>query len=102
MTLAAIRSAYGVPAWPLARVLYTAGGAARSGVIVGSSGPCLIVRFDDNRRTAYLHPTWGVVYLDPQPPRPKKPKKTLGPRRARRTPIETPGEPGNTTKDDNT
>lgn len=62
-----IRASYGVSAWVGGRIRFTPGiafgFAQKEGVILGAKGPYLRVRFDGEKRTVFLHPTWEVTYL---------------------------------------
>lgn len=65
MSMEQIRRTYGVPAKRGARVGFNPTGARESrGVIVGSRGMYLRVRWDLEGRTVSLHPTWCIKYLD--------------------------------------
>mgnify|MGYP001214948660 FL=1 len=61
MSLEYIRNTYKVPAKKGQRVLYTGGGAAIGGTIVGSRDASLRVRTDDGH-TGFYHPTWEMQY----------------------------------------
>lgn len=62
--LAYIRGYYRVPAHKGRQVTFAfPKGTVRTGTIVGSSGPHLLVDFGD-RIPEVLHPTWEVSYLD--------------------------------------
>ena len=64
MSMAYIRRAYGVPAKRGGRVAFNPHGQVRSiGVIVGSRGARLRVRWDGDGTTHTLHPTWRIEYL---------------------------------------
>ena len=66
MSMDYIRRTYNVPAWRGARVQYdgvTLGQPPLLGTVTGSKGALLRVRFDGERRTHILHPTWALVYL---------------------------------------
>lgn len=60
-----IRDSYGVPAYRGRRVRYTGRGKERpmDGTILCASGPYLSVRFDGQKESSRLHPTWEVEYL---------------------------------------
>jgi hypothetical protein len=60
MSMIYIRKAYGVPAKRGGRVRYR----GREGTITSACGPHLRVRFDGDKRTSILHPTWSVDYLE--------------------------------------
>ena len=65
MSLAYIRSYYGVPAYEGREVAYTeTPGDIRTGRIVGANGPHLLVDFGPSVCEAPLplHPTWNVTY----------------------------------------
>ena len=64
MSMAYIRKTYSVPAQRGGRIRYE---GQLSGVIVGSSGAHLRVRFPMLGKTAILHPTWRVEYLPNNP-----------------------------------
>lgn len=62
--LAYIRKFYGVPAKMGGRVqFWWPPTDEQKGTITGASGPYLRVRFDGEKRTAFLHPTWEITYL---------------------------------------
>lgn len=64
MSMAYIRDHYDVPAKRGARIRFQPYRDAYDGVIVGSCGQYLRVRFDGEPLTIQtLHPTWGVTYL---------------------------------------
>lgn len=66
MSIEQIRRQYGVPAKIGARVRYTGRpGQEYNGVIVGSRGPYLRIRFSalHNGRILDYHPTWELKYL---------------------------------------
>ena len=56
-----IRDAYGVEAHQFQRIRYEMDG--REGVILGGKSGRLRVRFDGEKRTAFLHPDWKITYL---------------------------------------
>lgn len=60
MSLAYIRWAYSVPAYKGNTIRFM---TRLKGVIVGSSGPHLRVRFDQDKKSKILHPTWEVEYI---------------------------------------
>lgn len=62
-TMDYIRKQYGVHAKRGGRVEFSGGGVSRQGVILGSKGPYLRVRFDGESRVNLLHPTWELRYL---------------------------------------
>ena len=66
MSMKYIRDYYGVPAKRGARVRYFDGVNEFFGVIVGSRGSLLRVRFDGEKGASLLHPTWWVEYLTTQ------------------------------------
>jgi hypothetical protein len=57
-----IRETYGVPAYRGRRIRFTHG-EPREGVILSGSGPYIRVRFDGEKISKRLHPTWEVEYL---------------------------------------
>lgn len=59
MSMQYIRDYYGVPAKRHSRVVVD----GKPGVITGSSGPHLKVRFDGEKVSDKAHPTWRVTYL---------------------------------------
>lgn len=59
MSLAYIRRAYSVPAYKGSTVWFM---TQLKGVIIGSSGPHLRVRFGHDKKSKILHPTWEVEY----------------------------------------
>lgn len=59
-----IRSFYGVPAKRGGRVRFF----GKAGTITSAKGPHLRVRFDGERRSRCLHPTWGVEYVNADKP----------------------------------
>ena len=63
MSMAYIRSAYGVPAKRGTRVAFTTAPKAVQGTIVGTRGQYLRVRWDESQRIDTMHPTWMLVYL---------------------------------------
>ena len=64
MSMEYIRKTYGVPAKRGAEIVYHGGDCDLVGVITGTSGARLRVRFDGSRhRKMILHPTWCVRYL---------------------------------------
>lgn len=63
MSMAYIRTFYGVPAKRGARVAFTHAERAVQGTIIGSRGAYLRVRWDTGR-TATMHPTWALRYLE--------------------------------------
>jgi len=72
MSMDYIRRTYSVPATVGARVRFLGGCPdpesdaevkTQEGAIVGARGQYLRVRFDGERRTRTLHPTWRVEYL---------------------------------------
>jgi hypothetical protein len=64
-TLKYIREQYGVPAEVGRRVRYEPAHTAPTvGVIVGTSGSYLRVRYPEFPGTALHHPTWCLTYLD--------------------------------------
>jgi hypothetical protein len=62
-----LRAIYGIPAKRGGRIRFTPGIAfgyePKEGTILGAKGTYLRVRFDGEKRTAFLHPTWEVTYL---------------------------------------
>ena len=71
MSMDYIRKTYGVPAKRGGRVEYD-GGSIGSPPLLGTitsatTSGHIRVRFDGERRTAKLHPTWAMRYLDAQP-----------------------------------
>jgi hypothetical protein len=64
MTMKRIRELYGVPAKRGGRVRFE--WTRREGTITGStsSGLYLRVRFDGERKSEIIHPTWDLEYLD--------------------------------------
>ncbi|MBP8283318.1 MAG: hypothetical protein KAX46_05315 [Chromatiaceae bacterium] len=56
-----IRTVYGVEAHQFQRIRFEIDG--REGVILGGKAGRLRVRFDGEKRTSFLHPTWKVTYL---------------------------------------
>lgn len=66
MSMESIRFWYGVPAKRGMRVEVD----RRPGVIVGSKGPHLRVRFDDTGQVMNAHPTWRVKYGNEESERP--------------------------------
>lgn len=54
------RRQYGVPARRGARVRFN----GRIGKVVGTRGPYLLLKFDDEKRTKIFHPTWDVEWLE--------------------------------------
>lgn len=54
--LAYISQHYGVPAFVGARFKYE----GRPGTVIGSSGPHVFGRLDDEKRAASFHPTWHM------------------------------------------
>ena len=64
MTIAWIRSAYGVPAKRGARVEYSGCAPARLGNITGTQGSHLLIRMDGDKHSQPYHPTWMIRYLD--------------------------------------
>lgn len=66
MSMASIRKQYGVPAKRGTRVCYSGeSGHVHEGVIVGSRGAYLRIRFSTlyDGRTGDFHPTWQLRYL---------------------------------------
>lgn len=64
MSMEYIRRTYGVPAKRGNKVAFNPTGYVRSiGVIIGSRGQYLRVRWDGDGATHTLHPTWRVEYL---------------------------------------
>ena len=61
MSMSYIREYYKVPAKRGARIMFTHWG--KSGVIVASHNSYLKVRFDGEKITRILHPTWCVKYI---------------------------------------
>lgn len=59
MSLKYIKDYYDVPADRGSKVEYN----GKVGTIIGSSGPHLKVRFQDEKHCLILHPTWKVQYL---------------------------------------
>lgn len=57
-----VREHYGVPAKRGTRVTFTDHDGSRGGVIVSFPDQYIGVRFDGERRTSRLHPTWGITY----------------------------------------
>lgn len=68
MSLTSIRRHYRVPAVIGGRVIYAGSNSPKAGVIRGSRGGHLRVRFDDERRLRSLHPTWRIRYELPVAP----------------------------------
>lgn len=66
MTMAYIRKAYGVPAKRGMRIRFHGIGFTWEGRILGSYGHLLRVNQEGQpaRWRTYLHPVWGVEYLD--------------------------------------
>ena len=56
-----IRTVYGVEAHQFQRIRYEVSG--HEGVILGGKQGRLRVRFDGEKRTSFLHPTWKITYL---------------------------------------
>lgn len=68
MSMDYIRSYYRVPAKRGGRIEYTGSNSkGRRGVITGSRGARLLIRFDDDGRTYVFHPTWEIKYLQDPP-----------------------------------
>lgn len=64
MSMEYIRSYYRVPAKRGGRVEYTGDKSnVRQGVITGSRGARLLIRFNDDNCTYVFHPTWEIRYL---------------------------------------
>jgi hypothetical protein len=72
MSLAGIRSKYGVPAYQGARVRHEAPGKPICGTVTRStSGGRIFVRLDGDSFSTPFHPTWNLTYL-PSPTQEKK------------------------------
>lgn len=63
MSLQYIRDTYQVPAKRGGQIIYD----GLKCTILGARGHQLRVRLPKQKRTALLHPTWRVTYLDEQP-----------------------------------
>ena len=61
MSIEYIRNYYGVPAKRGARIKHF----DSLGTITGSHGQYIRVRFDGDKHSVPMHPTWNVQYLDP-------------------------------------
>lgn len=55
-----IRDQYGVPAKKGRRVKFK----GKPGIIVGSHGPYLRIKLDEEKKSAVYHPTWEMEYVD--------------------------------------
>lgn len=64
MSMAYIRKYYGVPAKRGGRVEYTGDRQPIRGTITSATNGRINVRFDGDRHTSHLHPTWEIRYLD--------------------------------------